>query len=128
MPPKKDIKQPKDLFKENDPGKSSMAEIVVLQSQIQDLQTEVDILKNTIDVLKTDPGADMGRLKNQEQAAIVDALKTKYPLSALLTRLEFPRSSYYYQRKRQTNPCKYASLQATIITIFQTNNNCYGYR
>jgi len=73
-----------------------MAEIAALQSQIQDLQIEVDILKETIDVLKKDQGADMGRLRNQKKAVIVDALKTKYPLPALLKQLEFPRSSYYY--------------------------------
>ncbi len=127
--PKKDIERSQGLFnEENNPNKSSPSEVAVLRSQIQDLRLEVDILKETIDVLKKDPGADMRGLRNQEKAAIVDALKTKYPLPVLLDQLNFPRSSYYYQRKKRKRPYKYSSLQEAIISVFQANTSCYGYR
>ena len=129
MPSKKDIKRSQGLFNEEDnPHKSSPFEVVVLRSQIQELRLEVDILKETIDVLKKDPGADKSGLRNQEKAAIVDALKNKYPLPVLLEKLNFSRSSYYYQRKKQKQPDKYSSLQKTITSVFQANNSCYGYR
>lgn len=70
----------------------------------------------------------MSELRNQENAAIVDALKDKYPLPALLKHVNLPRSSYYYQRKTQEKPDKYSSLEKTITAVFQENNSCYGYR
>lgn len=63
------------------------------------MQLEIDILKATLDVLKKDPGVDRSTLKNREKAAIIDALKNKYPLPALLKALCYARSNYFYRKK-----------------------------
>ena len=74
------------------PGTFSATEdIAELKAQVQ-----IDILKETINVLKKDPGIDQTALRNQEKAAIIDALKNKYSLPELLSALHCPRSSYYY--------------------------------
>ncbi len=67
------------------------------------MQLEINILKATLDVLKKDPGVDQSTLKNREKAAIIDALKNKYPLPTLLKALHYARSSYFY-RKKAENP------------------------
>ena len=53
---------------------------------------EIDILKETINVLKKDPGIDQKALKNREKAVIIDALKDKYSLPALMAQLGFQRA------------------------------------
>ena len=72
-----------------------------------ELQLENDILRETINVLKKDPGINQAALKNREKAVIVDALKDKYSLPLLLEKLQFSKSSYYYQEKCLRKPDKY---------------------
>ena len=80
------------------PGTFSATEdIAELKAQVQEMQMQIDILKETINVLKKDPGIDQTALRNQEKAAIIDALKNKSSLPELLSALHCPRSSYYYQ-------------------------------
>ena len=73
-------------------------QISQLKEQVSNMQLEIDILKATLDVLKKDPGVDRSTLKNREKAAIIDALKNKYPLPTLLKALCYARSSYFYRR------------------------------
>ena len=107
---------------------SSDQDIRQLQEQVNDLQMEIDILKETINVLKKDPGVDQTALRNQEKAAIIDALKNKYSLPELLSALHCPRSSYYYQQKRAKKQDKYSHVKEKIKDIFESNHRCYGYR
>ncbi len=109
-------------------GTTSSKEIDKLKQQVQDMQLEIDILKETLDVLKKDPGANTETLSNREKTVIVDALRTRYPLSVLLDRLFISKSSYYYQRARMKQQDKYNSLRIRIIELFQNNRCCYGYR
>ncbi len=92
------------------------------------MQMEIDILKETINVLKKDPGANMEALKNREKAAIVDALRNRYPLPVLLTSLNLPKSSYYYQKACIVQEDKYGIIRTKVIEIFHNNKDCYGYR
>lgn len=103
-------------------------DIEELKVQMLNLQLENDILKETIEVLKKDPGIDQTALKNREKAVIVDALKNKYSLPLLLKKLEFSKSSYYYQEKRLHKPDKYAELRKKVREIFYQNKERYGYR
>ena len=58
------------------PGTFSATEdIAELKAQMQEMQMQIDILKETINVLKKDLGVDQTALRNQEKAAIIDALK-----------------------------------------------------
>ncbi len=107
---------------------SSTNELYSLKQQIQDMQMEIDILKETINVLKKDPGANMEALKNREKAAIVDALKDRYPLPVLLIRLDLPKSSYYFQKSCIMRKDKYRDIRNKVIEAFHDNKDCYGYR
>lgn len=71
---------------------------------------------------KKDPGVDRTALRNQEKAAIIDALKNKYSLPELLSALHCPRSSYYYQQKRAKKQDKYSNVKEKIKDIFESNH------
>lgn len=92
------------------------------------MQMEIDILKETINVLKKDPGIDQTTLTNREKAVMIDALKNKYPLPSLLKKLNFAKSSYYYQEKVIHTEDKYQSLRKRIVELFYENRNIFGYR
>ena len=59
---------------------------------------------------------------------IVDALKDKYSLPLLLEKLQFSKSSYYYQEKSLRKPDKYLELRKRVREIFYENKERYGYR
>ena len=103
-------------------------DIAELKAQVQEMQMQIDILKETINALKKAPGIDQTALRNQEKAAIIDALKNKYSLPELLSALHCPRSSYYYQQKRAKKQDKYCHVKEKIKDIFESNHRCYGYR
>lgn len=107
---------------------SATDEIAALKAQVQDMQLEIDILKETIDVLKKDPGINETFLNNKEKAVIVDALKKKYSLPMLLKKLNFSKSSYYYQASRKSFSERHADDLEHIKVIFNENKARYGYR
>lgn len=71
---------------------------------------------------------DQTTLKSREKAAIIDALKNKYPLPNLLEALNYARSSYYYQKKIEKRRDKYPEQKEQIRAIFEENHLCYGCR
>ena len=109
-------------------GKIPSEEIESFRKQIYELQLEVDILKETIKVLKKDPDADLNDLRNREKVAVIDAMKEKYPLPALLRKMKLPRSSYYYQIKAIATEDKHKHLHHEVAQIFLENKARYGYR
>ena len=106
----------------------SSEEIKQLKSQMQEMQLEIDLLKETINVLKKDPDIDLSALSNKEKAVIIDVLKNKYSLPALLHKLQLSRSSYYYQVHAINKDDKYAEVRCRIIELFVENKERYGYR
>jgi putative transposase len=88
-------------------SKTSSEEVEELRKQLYELQFEVDILKETINVLKKDPGVDWKNLKNREKVVVIDAMKNKYPLPRLLSKMKIAKSSYYYQIAAQSKNDKY---------------------
>ncbi|RHT29957.1 MULTISPECIES: IS3 family transposase [Butyricicoccus] len=60
-------------------------------------------------------------LRNQEK-------KNKYSLPELLSALNCPRSSYYYQQTRVKKQDNYFHVKEKIKDIFEANHCCYGYR
>ena len=117
-----------DTLTEGSPSIASDSDLAQLRNQLRDMQMEIDILKETINVLKKDPGIDQTALKNREKAVIIDALKSKYPLPALLKRLELSKSSYYYQEAVKKRPDKYKDIRNRIRQLFCENKQRYGYR
>src|SRR5690606_7085766 len=73
-------------------------------------------------------GINLLGLTSREKTMVVDALKDRYPLAQLLQGLKLARSTYFYQRLRQTLPDKYALVRADIRNLFDENYCCYGYR
>ena len=106
----------------------SSDEIKQLQMQVQDMQLEIDLLKETINVLKKDPDIDQSALSNKEKAVIIDVLKNKYSLPALLDKLQLSKSSYYYQVHAINKEDKYAEVRYRTIELFIENKERYGYR
>ena len=106
----------------------SSEEIKQLKSQMQDMQLEIDLLKETINVLKKDPDIDQSALSNKEKAVIIDVLKNKYSLPALLDKLQLSKSSYYYQVHAINKEDKYAQVRYRTIELFIENKERYGYR
>lgn len=103
-------------------------ELEALRRDVQRLQLEHDLLTKANELIKKDLGIDLRLLANREKTLLVDALRQTYALPQLLTRLEFARSSYFYHRSLLSLDDRYAELRQTIMTLFETNRNCYGYR
>ncbi|PWE53335.1 IS3 family transposase [Metarhizobium album] len=103
-------------------------ELEALRRDVQRLQLEHDLLTKANELIKKDLGIDLRLLANREKTLLVDALRPTYALPELLTRLEFARSSYFYHRSLLSLDDRYAELRQTIMTLFETNRNCYGYR
>ena len=112
----------------NTPNIIPAEDVETLKAQILNMQMEIDILKETINVLKKDPGVDQTALKNREKAVIVDALKSKYSLPALLQKLNLSKSSYYYQESVMHAGDKYHELRRHIRDLFHSNRDVFGYR
>ena len=106
----------------------SIDSIEELKEKMLDMQMEIDILKETLNILKKDPGVDLEALKNREKAVVIGALKNKYSLLRLCSRLAISRSSYYYQRTALQARDKYCDLRVRIIQLFRDNRSVYGYR
>lgn len=107
---------------------TSNNEMNELKKQMQEMQLELDVLKETIHVLKKDPGINKKPLCNKEKTVIVDALKNKYSLQQLFKKMNFAKSSYFYQRKILSKQDKYLHLRVRIKELFIENKNSYGYR
>lgn len=99
-----------------------------LREQIYQLQLERDVLEVTAEILKKDQGADPKKLTNREKAAVIGALREKYPLNRLLENLSIPKSSYFYHRAALSLPDKYGNLRERVRAAFTQANGRYGYR
>ena len=113
----------------SDPDKAELQrQIESLQLSIHRLKLEHDILKKANEILKKDQGVNPQLLSNREKTLLVDALKSIYPRTELLTMLNLPRSSYFYHCACLRKPDKYADARVAIVDVFQSNHRCYGYR
>jgi putative transposase len=102
--------------------------VEALKRDIYQLQLEHDLLKKATELVKKGLGVDLKLLTNREKVVLVDALKNSHALSALLLRLDRPRSSYFYHRARISGPDKYADARRSMAELFEQNDSCYGYR
>ena len=79
-------------------------------------------------MFKKRPGDDQTVLKKREKVVIIDALKSKYSLPDLCKKLDFARSSYYYQKTVMHAEDKYLEIRKRIVQLFHMNMNVFGYR
>ena len=105
-----------------------LRELTDLEGRVRKLRLEHDILGKANELIKKDVGINLLGLTSREKTAVVDALKGLYSLPELLQSLKLARSTYFYQRLRQTLPDKYAQVRAAIRDLFDGNYRCYGYR
>ena len=61
----------------------------------------------------------------KQKAQVVQELRQKYPLKALLQLAGLPRSTFYYYLHRSQNPAKYQMVKEQIVTIFNENKKRY---
>jgi putative transposase len=94
-----------------------LAEVDSLKKQIYRQQMELDILNKAVEIIKKDQGIDPRKLTNKEKVSLIDALRERYPLNELLKMMGIPKSSYFYQKKAQTRPDKYAALRTNVKKI-----------
>ncbi|WP_269500266.1 IS3 family transposase [Castellaniella sp. S9] len=92
------------------------------------LRMENEILEKASELIKKDVGINPLGLTSREKTKVVDALRSTFSLADLLGSLKLARSTYFYQRLRQTLPDKYAQVRGAIRTIFDDSYRCYGYR
>lgn len=59
---------------------------------------------------------------------VINELKQKYPITAILEVVNIPRSTYYYYCRQLEKPDKYADTKAEIRRIYKENKERYGYR
>ena len=105
-----------------------IAEVKTLKKEIYRKQMELDILNKAAEIIKKDQGINLRKLTNEEKASLIDALRTEYPLNDLLRMTSISKSSYFYQKKAQIRPDKYAALRTTVKEVFAENQSRYGYR
>ena len=59
---------------------------------------------------------------------MIQKLRQTFPPAVLLSIAQIPRATYYYHKKKQTNPDKYSEAKDVITTIYHEHKGRYGYR
>ena len=68
-----------------------------------------------------------GRGTPKQKAQVVQELRQKYPLKALLQLAGLPRSTFYYYLHQSQNPAKYQMVLRTDCYNLQREQKRYGY-
>lgn len=76
-----------------------LKEVEDLQKQVHQLQLEKALLEGAAELLKKEKGVNLLCLSNQEKTILIDALRNQFTLKELLQQLQFPKSSYFYQKQ-----------------------------
>ncbi|HFS5042608.1 TPA: transposase, partial [Enterococcus faecium] len=84
-----------------------LKEVEDLQKQVHQLQLEKALLEGAAELLKKEKGVNLLCLSNQEKTILIDALRNQFTLKELLQQLQFPKSSYFYQKQALEKPDKY---------------------
>lgn len=92
------------------------------------LSVEKAVLEKELEEIKKDDSIDPTNLSNRFKAIVVDALRSRYPISLLLDIVGLSSSSFYYQLKVLKAPSKYAELTEKITEIVEDSGFSYGYR
>ena len=103
-------------------------EVERLRKEVYQLQLEKDILEKAAELIKKEEGVNLNDLSNKEKVILIDALKKKYALKKLLSKLKIAKSSYFYHENIMKLRDKYSNLRIQIKDIFESNYQSYGYR
>lgn len=100
-------------------------DIAELEAEIASLRLKNDVLQETIQALK---GEGVDCPTGMEKSEVIDALRRKRPLKALLEALDIPSSSYCCDRARRLRPDKHSKAREAIKEEFWLVNSRRGYR
>lgn len=89
---------------------------------------EIDILNKAAEELKKGLGIGHKEMTNREKTIVIDALRDRYPLNALLLATAMAKSSYFYQKQALQRADKYSALRKKVKEILKKNRCVYGYR
>ena len=104
------------------------AKVKHLERDVHKLQLERDVLEKAGDLLKKEKGINLDILTNREKVFLIDALRSNYNFKELLSTLNLPKSSYYYQIQCIKREDKYKEIRAKVKELFINNKGRYGYR
>lgn len=104
------------------------AKVKHLERDVHKLQLERDVLEKAGDLLKKEKGINLDILTNREKVFLIDALRSNYNFKELLSTLNLPKSSYYYQIQCIKREDKYKEIRAKVKELFINNKERYGYR
>lgn len=91
-----------------------------------DLMVQRAVLERELELVKKDVGVIPGQLTNLHKAQIVDELRRRYPLLALLRLIDLRPSSYQYCKKVLQRPVPHLELRAQIAQISRDSMHTYG--
>lgn len=97
-----------------------LKEVEDLQKQVHQLQLEKALLEGAAELLKKEKGVNLLCLSNQEKTILIDALRNQFTLKELLQQLQFPKSSYFYQKQALEKPDKYYKERQINYHDFQS--------
>lgn len=96
-----------------------------IEEYIHKLELKAAVLEGTVKILKAGGIED---LSNDELAALVDALPSKFTKTEALAYVGLSSSSYYYCKAKSAKSDKYASARAAIKEEFELVRGRRGYR
>ncbi|WP_145009991.1 IS3 family transposase [Pseudomonas oryzihabitans] len=94
-----------------------------LEKQVAYLQVKNVFLRKAMSL-----GLKDSDLDNRQKALIVQELRSRYPLDALLQGAGLPRSSFYYHLNVARQPDKQGARKESIRAMFTRHRGRYGYR
>lgn len=97
-----------------------------LAARNAELELRVAVLEAKLEILKKDPGADPSSLTSRERAALVDSLRARFPLGALLAEAGIARSTYYRARAAASRPDPIGWLKPLVAAAFDESGGTYG--
>ena len=97
-----------------------------LAARNRELELRVAVLEAKLEILKKDPGADASGLTARERAALVDSLRGRFPLPALLAEAGIARSTYYHARAAAARPDPIGWLKPLVASVFADSGGAYG--
>lgn len=110
-------------------GDGGAGELEELRRRNRELELRNAVLEKTVEILKKDPGADPTALSRAERAALVESLRGRFPLAALLAAAGLARSTYYYRSKAAARRGdRHAALREEVKRAFERSSRTYGYR
>lgn len=101
-----------------------------LQKKIKSLQKKMEYLEAENAYLKKlkCPSSPAEKITEREKVIVILELRQTYPLRLLLKCSKVSKSNFYYHLKKLQEEDKDSVIKEEILSIFEVNNGCYGYR